>query len=176
MQILRTIRANLSWRTLRTRARDLVRMLLRERATPKEVGQAVAIGVFMGSSPALGLHGWLAVGLATVCKRNRVFAFLGSRVSFFLLMPWIVLSEIEAAHWVRTGALAPIDRHHIVAEAGTYLLDWCLGWLLVGPIYSVVLGLAAVPLWAWWLERARKKALSPGTPLPLPPPSSESPR
>lgn len=173
MQLLRTLRARLGGQTLRARARSLLTTLLRERATPREVGQAVGIGVLMGTSPAVGLHGWLAVGMATLCRRNRLFAFVGSRVSFFLLMPWIVLSEIEAAHYVRLGELAPIDHQHILAEASSYLLDWCLGWVLLGPIYSLVLGLAAVPLWAWYL---RRRALTPDTPLPLPPPSSESPR
>lgn len=177
MQILRDFRQNLSWKTLRAKTRELVVLLLKERASPKEVGQAIAIGVWMGTSPAFGLHGWLAIGLATLLRKNRVFAWVGSRVSFFLLLPWIILSEIEAAHWVRTGELAPIDRHHIVQEAATYLLDFCLGWLVLGPVYAVVLGLLAVPVWAWWQRRAaRKQALATDdTQLPLPPPSSESP-
>lgn len=198
MQILRSFLHGLSWRTLprtlRGRARELVARLLRERASPREVGQAVAIGVWMGTSPAFGLHGWLAIGLATLLKRNRVFAWVGSRVSFFLLLPWIVISEIEVAHWVRTRELAPIDRHHIARDAATYLLDFCLGWLVLGPIYAVTLGLLSVPLWAWWQRRAARKhtaaaatlatepaaaprpSLSPGsdTPLPRLPPSSES--
>lgn len=179
MQILSTLRANLSWRALRERSRELVRRLLNERATPKEVGQAVAIGVFMGTSPALGLHGWLAIGMATLLRRNRLFAFVGSRVSFFLIMPWIVLAEIETAHWLRFRSFAPIEHEHILAEASTYVLDWCLGWLVVGPVSSVVLGLATVPLWAWWSARSgtrQAKELTPDTPLPLPPPSSGSPR
>lgn len=176
MQILSTLRANLSWRALRSRSRELLRRLLQERASPKEVGQAVAIGVLMGTSPAIGLHGWLAIGLATVLRRNRLFAFVGSRVSFFLIMPWIVLAEIEVAHWLRTRTFAPIDHEHILAEAGAYLLDWCLGWVVIGPVSSVVLGLATVPLWAWWSTRVREREATNGTPLPLPPPSSESPR
>ena len=177
MQILRTFRHNLSWRTLRAKTRELLVMLLKERASPKEVGQAIAIGVWVGTSPAFGLHGWLAIGLATLLKRNRVFALLGSRVSFFLLLPWIVISEIEAAHRVRTRTFAPIDRHHIAREASAYVLDFCLGWLVLGPIYAVALGLLSAPLWAWWQRRAaRKEALKPaaGTQLPLPPRSSES--
>lgn len=170
MQILR----GLTWQNIRGRGRALVVMLMTERASPKEVGQAVAIGVWMGTSPAMGLHGWLAVGLATLLKRNRGFAFLGSRVSFFMLMPWIVLGEIEAAHWLRTGTWAPIDRKHVVAEAGTYLLDWCLGWLVLGPIAAVLLGALSVPLWAWWQARKRRSA-TPDTQLPPPQPSSESP-
>lgn len=172
MQLLRTIRTNLSWRTLKTRGRELMLKLVRERATPREVGQAVAIGVLVGTSPALGLHGWLAIGLATLLRRNRLFAFVGSRVSFFLLLPWIVLSQIEVAHYLRVRSFAPIDRHHILAEASTYLLDWCLGWVLLGPLYALLLGLAAVPTWSWY---QRRNQLLNDTPPPPPKPSSESP-
>lgn len=175
MQILSTLRANLSWRSVRSRFRELLHRLLHERATPREVGQAIAIGVFMGTSPALGLHGWLAIGMATICKRNRLFAFVGSRVSFFLIMPWIILAEIEIGHWLRTQTFAPVDRAHIVAEASGYLLDWCLGWLVLGPVSSVLLGLLSVPTWAWWSNRARRRGLNEGTPPRSLPRSSESP-
>ena len=70
---------------------------------------------------------------------------------------------------------APVDRAHIVAQASGYLLDWCLGWLVLGPVSCVLLGLLAVPTWAWWSARARRRGLTEGTPPRPLPRSSESP-
>lgn len=133
--------------TWRGKLREIAARLLRERATPLEVGQAVAIGVWVGTSPAFGVHGWLALAMATALKKNRVFAFVGSRVSFFLLLPWIVISEIEVGSWLRTGRTLPLERDRIVAEATRYLGDLCLGWLVLGPIYALVLGGVAALVW-----------------------------
>lgn len=150
--------------------------LLRERAEPREVGQAIALGVWVGTSPAFGLHGWLAVGLATLLRRNRAFAFVGSRVSFFLLLPWILLSEVEIGRFLRTREWAPIDHRRIVEEAPHYLLDLCIGWAVLGPIYALCLGALAVPAWRAWRARQAQRSLNANTePLPPPPSSAPSP-
>jgi uncharacterized protein (DUF2062 family) len=141
-------------RSLLARLKAIVHLARSERATPREIALAVAIGAFVGCSPAIGLHGWLAVGLATLLRKNRLFAFLGSRVSFFLTLPWIVLAEVQIAHRLRVGVWADLSPKTAVADAHLLLLDWVLGWIPVG----LALAALTAPLgYAWGKRRARRE-------------------
>ncbi len=117
-----------------------------ERATPREIGWAVAIGVFAGCTPAVGFHGGLAIALATLFRKNRLFAWVGSRISNFLILPFLVMAEVEVAHFLRTGTWVTLDREHAIEQAKELLLDWCLGTIPVGIVASLVLGFAAYGL------------------------------
>ena len=156
-----------------------------ERAAPGEIGWAVAIGAFIGCTPAVGLRPWIAVGVATLVKKNRLFAYLGSHTSNIIFTPFITLAEIQLAHRVRTGAWLDIDRRHVVDEAPALLLDWCLGAGPVGVMVALVLGFGAYGI-AHRRDVRRRRALAeaqaeagaeatPPSPAELPPPSSGSP-
>jgi uncharacterized protein (DUF2062 family) len=159
-----------------------------ERAAPGEIGWAVAIGAFIGCTPAVGLRPWIAVGVATLVKKNRLFTYLGSHTSNIIFTPFITLAEIQLAHRVRTGAWLDIDRKHIVDEAPALLLDWCLGAGPVGLVVALVLGFAAYGIAhrrdvrkrraraeAEAEARAVDAGATPPSPAELPPPSSGSP-
>ena len=156
-------------RNLYERARDLWLRALREHTTPRELGMSVGLGVFVGCTPFIGFHIWIALGLSTLFQLNRVWAMVGSRVSFFLVLPWIVLAEIQLGHRGRTGEWAPILARDAMAHRGEYLLDWSLGVVPVGCALGLALGSTAYVI-------ARRRALTPRTPSPAPPPTSESPR
>lgn len=156
-----------------------------ERAAPREIGWAVAIGAFVGCSPAVGLRPWIAIGIATLLKKNRLFAYLGSHTSNILFAPFITLTEIQLAHRVRTGAWMDLDRKHVIDQAPALLLDWCIGALPVGVAISAALGLTAYGI-ARRRDARRARALAhteavaeaeatPPSPAELPPPSSGSP-
>jgi len=126
-----------------------------ERATPREIGWAVAIGAFAGCTPAVGVHGWVAVGLATLARKSRLFAWLGSRISNMVFLPFIVLAEVQVSHRIRTGAFVELTRENILAQAPHLLLDWCLGTFPVGAAIGIVMGLSA---WAFAHRRDARKA------------------
>lgn len=134
------------------RAKELWRLAKRERASPRQIGWAVGVGVFCGCTPAVGFHGWVAVAAATALRLNRLWAWLGSRVSNVLVLPLLVVAEIESSHWLRTGDTITLDRRHVLGEAHLLLLDWCLGSVLVGAALGAAAGLAA-----WGVARVRRK-------------------
>lgn len=142
-------------RRLYDRGRTLWLLAKSERSSPREIGVAVGLGVFAGCTPAVGVHGWVAVGLATLFRKNRLWAWLGSRVSNFVLLPFIVWLEIDLAHRLRTGEGVVFDRAHVLEQAGALMLDWCVGALLVGTVLGVLLGFAAA---AWMRARQRRLA------------------
>jgi hypothetical protein len=122
----------------------------------------------MGCTPFIGLHAGLALVAATVLRLNRLWALIGSRVSFFALLPWITLAEIETAHRLRTGQWAPLSLSDADRQAKEWFLDWCLGALPVGGALALVLGALAYAI------AARRGSFTRRTPAPAPPPSSES--
>jgi uncharacterized protein len=145
----------------------------REHSSPGEVAWSVALGVFCGCSPFIGLHMWLALALASALRLNRLWAFLGSRISSGVLLAWIVFSEIELAHRLRTGAWLALSLDPVSSFAfnrGWRLFgDWLLGWTMVGAPLATVLGFLALGAARRW-QRIRRH-----TPAAPRPPTSESP-
>lgn len=125
-----------------------------ERGSPRQIGWAVGVGVFAGCTPLVGLHGWVAIGLATVARLSRLWAWIGSRVSNLLILPWIVFAEIQSAHWLRTGILVPLSVTDALREGPALLLDWCVGSVFVGPALGLSLGFVA-----YLYARRRAKAV-----------------
>ncbi len=149
------------------RARSVWRAALREHASPREVGWSVAIGVFCGCSPFIGLHMWMALGLTTLFRLNRLWSFVGSRVSSSVMLYLIAFAEIALGHRLRAGAWVHIAPRDVLAHGRELFGDWILGSLLVGTGLAVLLGLLAYAL--------RARQLSRRTPDEPRPPSSESP-
>jgi uncharacterized protein (DUF2062 family) len=154
------------------RTRDLWDRARREHSSPREIGWSLALGVFCGCTPFVGLHMWLALGGASLLRLNRLWAFLGSRVSTGLLFAWIAFCEIELAHRLRAGAWMALDPSAIAAQRAELFGDWFVGTPLVGFPAATLVGLVAYGL----AHRARSRALTPRTPDAPPPPSSGSPR
>ena len=175
------------FRRLWQKLKLLWRLAKSERATPREIGWAVAIGAFAGCTPAVGVHGPLAMGLATLARKNRLFAWLGSRISNMVFLPFIALAEVQLSHRLRTGTFVDLTRGDILSQAPHLLLDWCLGCFPVGAAAGIVMGLAAYAF-AHHRDARRARAaaaaaataaasasLTRPTPAELPPPSSGSP-
>ncbi len=143
-------------------------LALLERASPRGIGSSVAVGVFCGCTPFIGFHAIMAVAFATVLRLNRLWALVGSRVSFFLVLPWIILAEIQTGHRLRTGQWAQLTLRDAASNAKAWFDDWCIGTTPVGLALALVLGSVAYVLSARGL-------LTPRTPAPAPAPSSGSP-
>ena len=137
-----------------------------EHASPQQISGAVAVGLLACCSPVLGFHCFLALGLATALRVNRLWAALASQASLFgILRAPIVFAEIELGHYARTRTWAPLELSTIVARAPSLLLDWALGSLpfclavaaLGGALTYASLGLATA------LKRRRLRRLEPSS-------------
>ncbi|MDB4945581.1 MAG: hypothetical protein JWP97_5115 [Labilithrix sp.] len=167
----------LGWRPLFRRLWEAFKRLwLRaksERASPREIFWAVSVGAFCGCTPAVGLRPWIAIAVATFLKKNRLFCYIGSHTSNILFTPFITLAEVQLAHRLRTGEWAILNRHNIVEQAPSLLVDWCLGTIPVGLVVGLACGLLGYALAR--RRDARRAARAELTPPPLagaPPPSS----
>jgi hypothetical protein len=164
------MRADPMFERLFSGGRTLLRTAVAEHAAPPKVALSVAVGTFCACTPLIGLHIWMALGLATLLRLNRLWAAVGSRATTAGLWPVVTFLEIEAAHRARFGVWVPISPSDAVAHGRELLLDWVLGTPLVGGFYALVLGAVAY-LVARRLDRGVTSS-TPGEPRPS---SSESP-
>lgn len=142
------------WHPLRS-----IRTLLTERATPRELGLAVALGVFLGAVPLIACHTLVILIASALLRLNRVAAVAASQ----LCMPPVVPALcIEAGYFMRYGRFLTLEgAHHLwdasFLELGYFglqrLWEWFLGSLLVGTVLALVLGLMTYAT-AQVLERA----------------------
>lgn len=150
--------------------RDLWERAKREPATPPQVGLSVGLGVFAACTPFIGLHMWISLGLATVFRLNRVWAFVGSRMSMSPILMLTTFSEIQVAHHLRTGAWVAMTWRHAFDHGRELMFDWLAGTVLVGGPIAIALGLVAYALARRWHHQVSQRTLD------APPrPSSESP-
>ncbi len=157
----------------RCRVVALWRTLKNEHSSPREIAWAVGIGVFAGCTPAVGFHGWVAIAMAALVRKNKLWAWVGSRVSNVLVLPFIIFAELQIAHKARTGQWLALSIDEIKAHgASSLILDWFIGSLAVGLVLGLVFGLGTYAIATW---RESVKSTRRGTLAPPPPPSSESP-
>ena len=129
------------WHPLRS-----IRTLLTERATPRELAFAVALGIFLGAVPLIATHTLAILVAAALLRLNRVAAVAASQ----LCMPPVVPALcIEMGHFIRYGRFLTLQSVHSLRDASFLelgyiglegLLDWLVGSLVVGTVLAVVLG------------------------------------
>jgi uncharacterized protein (DUF2062 family) len=143
------------WHPLRS-----IQALLMERATPQELGFAVALGVFLGAVPLIACHTLAILVAAALLRLNRIAAVAASQLCMPPVVPAIC---IEMGHFIRFGYfLTPqsVEGLHIasVLDLGymglVCLWDWCVGSVPVGIVLSVVFG-SATYVMARALQRIR---------------------
>jgi uncharacterized protein (DUF2062 family) len=169
------------FRRLYAITREVWEQAKHEHSTPGKLGWSVGVGVFAGCTPFHGAHMWIALGLATVFRLNRLWAFLGSRISFTPIFVVIAFCQIQVAHRLRTGAWLPLSPQEALAHGRALLVDWLLGSLVVGGALAIALGLVAYVV-ARYAQRAPPpgpgdaEAVTARTPAALRLVTSESPR
>ena len=143
------------WHPLRS-----IRMLLTERATPRELGWAVALGVFLGAVPLIACHTLAILIAAALLRLNRVAAVAASQ---FCMPPVVPALCIEVGYFLRHGRFLTLKGAEHLSDASFLQLgymglerlwEWLLGSLVVGPALALVLGLMTYAA-ARAVERAR---------------------
>ena len=133
--------------------RLLWRRAVDEHSTPREVAWSLALGVFSGCTPFVGLHMWIALAVATIFRLNRLWAFVGSRVSSNVVFVWIAFAEIELGHRLAAGTWVSLVPREALAHGRELLLDWLLGAAIVGSVLAAIAGVVAYFVARRWRPR-----------------------
>ncbi len=168
-----TIRALLPWPHQQANARSRpaqvslwhplrsIRLLLTERATPRALAGAVALGVFLGAVPLIACHTVVILIAAAFLRLNRVCAVTASHLCMPPLVPALC---IEMGYYLRFGRFLTLDGLHTLGDAGFFelgylglqrLWEWLLGSLVVGSALALLLGFLTYAV-ALAFERKRR--------------------
>ena len=150
---------------LRKRLHDLLHL----DETPHQLAFAAAVGVFIGFSPAVGLHIVIGLLAAWAFRLNVTAVVLGLLVS----NPWTFAPIYGASLWVgieiwgRHRELPPIHWEDLAVLAlpkqlVPYLIPFVIGTLILGTIAAVLTYIIAVPL----ITRARHRRQQRASPPP----------
>lgn len=135
-----------------------IEALLRGDTRPMMLAASVAIGAFIGCSPAYGLHTLMVLGAVALFRLNPVATLIGSQVSFGPIIVPIMAGEVMLGDLLRHGHVVPLPKlgakdlaHWLLSNA---LLSWLIGWLVIGTLAGVLTGALTLGL-IWVRARAR---------------------
>lgn len=138
----------------------LLRTLIRESTTPREIALAAALGVFLGALPLLACHGVVILFVATRLRLNRLIAF---NTQHLCTPPLVPALAIELGYFVRHHRfLTELSWRTLGSEAPQRLLDYVLGALIVGPALALIVGVLLYFLARFYqrtIPRGRGKSL-----------------
>jgi uncharacterized protein len=126
------------WSFIRQFKLNVLRFL-RLRGTPDEVAKGLALGVFVGLTPTMGVQMIIAIFLAFLLRENKLAAALGVWISNPLTAPFIYALEYETGR-----LLLGMSRAKFPAELSFSAIT-SMGWELLLPltvgslIYCVIL-------------------------------------
>ena len=136
----------------------LLKMLLRENATPGGLAAAAATGVFFGVLPILFAHTIVILYVATRLKLNKIVAVNAQHVC---MPPFVPALCIEIGFFIRRGHwLSDISFATVFRQFSDRLFEWFLGSLIVAPAAALLMGavvylLASAFSWQKGLDEAR---------------------
>jgi uncharacterized protein len=139
------------------------RKLFEIKDTPHAIAGGAAIGIFMGFPPLFGLKTLICLGLATVCRVNRIAAVIAVCLTDVLtpVLPVLLAAQYEAGYFILSHP------HHLPEklDAASISLSDMLKWttfldaglpLLVGSlVFAIPSALITYPL---VLALAKKRA------------------
>lgn len=113
------------------------RALAREHGTPSQLALGLATGVFIGCSPLLGLHSFIALLVAPLLRLNRVAILTGSLISTPPLTLPIVFASIHTGAWLADRPAPALsgsafDKLSWVERLTNFGVTWTIGSVVIG--------------------------------------------
>jgi hypothetical protein len=138
--------------------RSLLKQVLHLHESPQRTALAFAVGVFIGFSPAYGLH----TVMVFFCTWAFGLNFLALMVGAFLNNPWTVVPILGATYWV--GALllgrsdSPSFDWHDVSFVAVYeqIMPYAMPFFLGGCVLSLLGAVLAYPLAYYFVAKHRR--------------------
>lgn len=140
----------------------LLKLLLKENATPGGLAAAAAVGMFLAVLPLISIHTLVIIYVATRLHLNKIMAI---SIQHLAMPPFIPAACIELGYYLRYGHwLTDISPGVIFGQLTERLWEWLLGSLIIAPVAAVIVGLLVFVI-ACALQR---KAAAYGTSKTIP--------
>jgi glycosyltransferase involved in cell wall biosynthesis len=116
----------------------VLRLLLRENATPEGLALSAAVGVFLAVLPILFAHSLVILYVALRLNLNKVVAL---NVQHLAMPPFVPALCIEVGYYLRHGQwLTDLSFATVFAQFSSRLYEWFLGSLVIAPLLAVLIG------------------------------------
>jgi glycosyltransferase involved in cell wall biosynthesis len=118
----------------------VLRMLLKESATPEGLALSAAIGMFIAVLPILFLHSVVIFYFAMRFSLNKIVAL---NIQHLAVPPFIPALCIEVGYYLRHGRwLTDLSFATVFQQFSSRLFEWFLGSLIVAPLAALLTGTA----------------------------------
>ena len=132
----------------------LLRQVLAEHASPRDLAIAGFVGVFMGALPLLACHTVAILYVTTRFRLNRAMAVATQNLCAPPVVPVVC---VEVGYFLRHGGwLTEVSRQTLLLELHQRLLEWFLGSLVVGPVLGFATAFAILVATGGVAHRPRK--------------------
>jgi uncharacterized protein (DUF2062 family) len=146
--------------------RAKVGQLFRIKDTPHALAVGVAVGVFFGFVPLVGLKTLLALGLTRLLRGSLLAAAIAVTLHDVLLpvAPLLLRWEYDLGYWLMSHPHELPPRLHLNHHGPAVWLHWSTFFtvgrpLLAGSlVFAAPLAVASYYLTLWWVVRSRRNA------------------
>jgi len=144
--------------------RAKLKQLTRIKDTPHALAVGVAVGVFFGFVPLVGLKTLLAVGLTRLLRGSLLAAVIAVTLHDVLLpvAPLLLRWEYDLGYWLMSHPHEFPPRMHLSHHDPAVWLHWSKFFtvgrpLLAGSlVFATPLAVASYYLTLWWVARQRR--------------------
>jgi uncharacterized protein (DUF2062 family) len=103
---------------------------------------AIGLGVLVGCTPFYGFHLLLCLALGKLLRLNRLKLYLAANVSTPIVVPFLLLAELQTGAWLRSGGLHPLTISTVrTVDPWTVAGDLLLGSVVIGGALGAGTGL-----------------------------------
>lgn len=115
--------------------------------SPRAVGAAVAVGVFIGCLPAFGVHIFMCIAAARWLRLNQGLMYLAANISNPLFVVPLLAAELAVGQWILRGRVEQTELPtsaaawmSLLGSGGSLLVECLVGSLVVGTVLGGALG------------------------------------
>lgn len=119
------------------KVKEYIIRLAKKGLTPDEIAAGVAIGIFIGFIPLIGVHTLMAFALAYFLRLNTFLVLLGTQISNPVSFPFQIFLSAEIGSLLLNGKHLDIKFSKDVSYLEHYILPIIVGSLVLGIIVSL---------------------------------------
>lgn len=111
--------------------------LFRQEQSPSKMSLALALGVFIGTTPLFGFHAPLALTVALLFRLSPLLLILGTQISIPPLIPFLIFGSLTFGNLLVGKPLPSMSAVPNLTTAALFFKEWFLGSLILGFLLGV---------------------------------------
>jgi hypothetical protein len=121
-----------------SRLKEYIIRLNKKGLTPDEIAIGIALGIFIGFVPLIGIHTVIAIGLSYFLRLNTLLVLLGTQISNPLSFPFQIFLSAEIGSLILNGKFLDIQFSKDISYLNHYILPIIVGSLVLGIMVSLL--------------------------------------